>query len=119
MEETKDDEYLECKIVVNGSRLNIYHWNKNHVHLQSNGAHYYLKHQHMHSYTTDHSKRGALIGTWTRVQDSSNNSSLMATAISQKCEELKTLGYTSKYVQNTLRYMHKKTKCDDWLIQLE
>ena len=119
LEETKHDEYLECKAIVDGHKINICHWNKNHAHLQSHGTQYYFKHQHMHSYTTDHSKRGALIGTWTRVQDNCNDQSLMATAVMQKCDELRTLGYTAQYIQNTLRYMHKKHKSNDWLIDIK
>ena len=119
LEETNSNEYLECKVVVNGSKLNIYHWNKNHIHMQSNAQQYYYKGQHMQSYTTDQSRRGALIGTWTRVQDNSNNSTLMSTAILQKCDELRTLSYTTRYIKNTLRYMHKKTKSNHWLIDIE
>ena len=29
LEETKDDEYLECKTIVGGKKIKIKHWNKN------------------------------------------------------------------------------------------
>ena len=79
------------------------------------GSQYFYKHQHFHSYTTNHSKRGALIGTWTRMQDNTMDDSHLQTCIQEKMLELSTLSYPHKYVQHTLQYMHKKTGNHAWL----
>ena len=67
LESTPDDEYLECKVFTDHSSIYIQHWNKNHDHIKSHGTQKHYKHQHYDSYTTAHTKRGALIGTWTRM----------------------------------------------------
>ena len=115
LEETPNDEYLECKIHVEKHQLHLQHWNKNHEYIVATGQQYYLKQQHYHSYTTDHCKRGALIGTWTRMRDNCNTNVCLHTAIQQKRLELHTLGYPRKYVNKTLKYMHGKTKDTTWL----
>ena len=117
-DETDGGEYLECKIKVasQGKQLVIYHWNKNHSCMASQGSQYYYKHQHFHSYTTNHSKRGALIGTWTRMQDNTMNNSDLNKCVREKLVELNSLSYPFGYIHDTLVYMHKKTGNDAWLI---
>ena len=118
LKETPDDEYLECKtkITARGNQLQSCHWNKNHEHILSMKSQYFHKHQHFHSYTTNHSKRGALIGTWTRMKDNTMDDYDLQTCIREKILELNTLSYPYKYVQHTLKYMHKKTGNDAWSI---
>ena len=105
-------------ITAQGNQLHNYHWNKNHRHIMSMGAQYFYKHQHFHSYTTKHSKRGALIGTWTRMQDNTMDGYDLQTCIQEKILELDALSYPRKYVQHTLKYMLKKTNDDVWSIVL-
>ena len=101
--------------VTHDDQLRIHHWNKNHKHMICSGSQYFYKHKHFHSYTTNHSKRGALIGTWTRMQDNTMDDSHLQTCIQEKMLELSTLSYPHKYVQHTLQYMHKKTGNRAWL----
>ena len=108
-------EYLECKATIEQGEIKMKHWNKNESFITIYGKQYYYKQQHFHSYTTSHSKRGALIGTWTRMQDNSNDDDKLHTSIVEKVKELNLLQYTDRYVNNTLKYMAKKTKSDVWL----
>ena len=96
LKETKNDEYLECKTIIDGNSIKMKHWNKNLTHLRSCGKQYYFKHQKFHSYTMDHNKRGAMIGTWTRMADNSNDDTLLREAVQEKIMEFQyffTLGY--------------------------
>ena len=116
LEKTKDDEYLECKVNISGNNhIFIKHWNKNESYITDIGKQYYYKQQHFHSYTTNHSKRGALIGTWTRMLNNTNDHERLHHSIVEKIQELQTLQYPLKYVNNILKYMTKKTKLDVWL----
>ena len=115
LEETPNDKYLECKTDVQGNRINVQHWNKNHTHIMETGRQHYFKQQHFHSYTTDHCKRGALIGTWTRMNENTNTKDGLRLAINQKSLELDILQYPHRYVKKTLRYMHDKTQNEVWL----
>ena len=116
LERTEDDEYLECKTIVDGKQIKIKHWNKNLKSLNECGKQYYYKHQHFNSYTVDHNKRGAMIGTWTRMQDNSNDDTLLLEAIQEKVMELHHLQYPKKYIAKTLKYMNKKTKREVWAL---
>ena len=115
LEETAPDEYLECKVTVERNEIKMKHWNKNECSINTHGKQYYFKQQHFHSYTSNHSKRGALIGTWTRMQDNSNDDDNLHMSIMEKMKELRLLEYTDRYVNRTLRYMAKKTKSNVWL----
>ena len=105
---------LECNTIIDGSGIKIKHWNKNLTHLKSCGKQYYFKHQKFHSYTMDHNKRGAMIGTWTRMADNSNDDTLLRESVQEKIMEFQTLQYPKKYIAKTLKYMHKKTKQKVW-----
>ena len=96
-----DDEYLECKVHTKGNSLGATHWNKNYEHMCKTGRQYFYKHQHFWSYTTNHCKRGTLIGTWTRMKNNTTNNATLSAAIKEKVQELKTLGYPRKYIDNT------------------
>ena len=62
----------------------------------------------------DHNKRGAMIGTWTRMADNSNDDTLLRESVQEKIMEFQTLQYPKKYIAKTLKYMHKKTKQKVW-----
>ena len=117
LEETNDDEYLECKTKISssGNEVQIAHWNKNYAHMMGGDGQYFYKHQHFDSYTTNHSKRGALIGTWTRMQDNSNSDEGLEQSVREKTFELQSLGYPDRYITNTLKYMFNKTHKDVWM----
>ena len=114
LEETPHDEYLECKVQTEGNVITTRHWNKNLTHMIATGKQHYYKHQHFGSHTTNHSKRGALIGTWTRMSDNTNTTEGLHMAICEKMFELNELKYPKKYVLKTLKYMHNKTKEEIW-----
>ena len=62
----------------------------------------------------DHNKRGAMIGTWTRMSDNSNDDALLLEAIQEKIMEFQKIQYPKKYIAKTLKYMNKKTQREVW-----
>ena len=90
------------------------HWNKNAIAMRDTGKQYFLKHQHHYSYTTTHSKRGALIGTWVRMDTNTSLPTQLQEAIDEKVIELKTIGYPLKQIKRTLKHMHNKTGDEFW-----
>ena len=63
----------------------------------------------------NHNKKGAMIGTWTRMKDNSNDNALLHEAIHEKVMEFTALQYPKKYIAKTLKYMYKKTQQEVWL----
>ena len=116
LEKTDSSTYLDYTIGKGADGLlTTQHFNKNLKSLlQDNKQHFYT-HQHFGSYGPAHVKRGALIGTWTRIHNNCSNEMLMKDSISQKLSELKVLGYTQKQMLKTLTHMTKKTKSAVWL----
>ena len=95
--------------------IRMKHWNKNAKSIYHDGKQYYYKHQHFRSYSTNHNKRGALIGTWTRMQNNTNDDGSLQEAVAEKLMELTQLEYPQRYLSKTLRYMHTKTRSNVWL----
>ena len=90
------------------------HWNKNHAHIKRNQHQYYYKQQHFDSHAADHNKRGALIGTWTRMRDNTNDDTLLLEAIQQKFLELRILGHPKGHIAKTLAHMRNRTGSGVW-----
>ena len=73
------------------------------------GRQRYPKHQHHYSYNGSQAKKGALIGTWTRIDNSTMEEKDLFEAVWTKIMELKTLKFPLKKVMGTLTHMHRKT----------
>ena len=90
------------------------HWNKNEEQIQAGKSQRYLKHQNYYSYTSHNTKKGALIGTWTRIQTSTMHKEDLLDAVVMKSKELHALHYPKKKILRSLAYMHKKHQGDQW-----
>jgi hypothetical protein len=115
LERTPAEYFLECEVGIDlDNNLTIQHWNKNQESIETTGKQKYLKHQHFGSYTPTQTKKGALIGTWTRMEYNTNQDILLEHSIRGKMEELKLLHYPLKHVLRTLANMHTKLGRDVW-----
>ena len=108
LKDTDGGEYLDTRIEQKNGKLSIKHWNKNEDAILRTGKQRYLKHQHHYSYNSPQAKKGALIGTWTRIDNSTMENVDLLEAVQTKIKELKTLKFPLKKVIGTLTHMHKK-----------
>ena len=109
LEKTSADEFLEMKVRVDGDEIQIRHWNKNAEHIAAHGKQRYFKHQHNDSYSCPRAKRGALVGTWTRMIDNTNVEDLR-TILDEKVVELQGLNYSLDTIKKSLCHMQRKQK---------
>ena len=114
LEDTDPKHYLETEVIVNDDDISIKHWTKNYEHLKAHGQQLFYTHQHSASYGPMHTKRGAIIGTWTRMMSNCNNDALLGKSIEEKMSEFKHLGYGTHIMNKTMDYMHKKTGHHMW-----
>ena len=105
---------MDTKITTKDGLLSITHWNKNEEQIQAGKSQRYLKHQNYYSYTSHNTKKGALIGTWTRIQTSTMHKEDLLDAVVMKSKELYALHYPKKKILRSLAYMHKKHQGDLW-----
>ena len=109
LEKTGADEFLEMKVRVDEDEIHIRHWNKNAEHMTAHGKQRYFKHQHNDSYSCPRAKRGALVGTWTRVMDNTNVEDLKP-ILDEKVTELQGLNYSLNTIKKSLCHMQRKQK---------
>ena len=107
LEKTGADEFLEMKVMVDKDGIQIRHWNKNADHIAEHGTQRYFKHQHNDSYSCPRAKRGALVGTWTRVMDNTNVDDLKK-ILDEKVTELQGLNYSLGTIKKSLCHMQRK-----------
>ena len=61
-----------------------------------------------------HVKRGALIGTWTRMVRNTTDFQTLKESVREKVRELQTIGYDRRNIWRTLECMREKTKMEIW-----
>ena len=97
---TNDDNthYLECEVIQGEGDIPILfkHWNKN------KGLHkqIFYKGKNWHSTDNIKTKRGAIVGTYIRIDRNTSTKELYNQAVLEKKQELLTLGYPINFINN-------------------
>ena len=98
---TNDDNshFLECEVLTNNNndmlQINFKHWNKN----RGLDKQLFYKGKSWHSSDSLHTKRGALIGTYIRMDRNTSDLELYKQAKTEKRLELLTLGYPINFIK--------------------